>query len=172
MNAPHPDSEWELLQRGTGREHLDDPASVPIGTGHNTTTFRFALAPAGVAPAGEESLPAPRKAARSMVRPYTRTGGRTRSDLALETLVSTSDRGRQSYDASSAEYRRICELCVETRSVAEVAALLAVPLGVGKILVEDLAEAGLVFIHKPGLVLGDRSSLDFLERVLNGIRAL
>src|SRR5882672_6510916 len=32
----------------------------------------------------------------SMVRPYTKTGGRTRSDydLAIEALVSTSERGR------------------------------------------------------------------------------
>lgn len=171
MNAPQPDQQWQMLQQGTGREHLDDPARVPLGSSEGTATFRFALASTGTAPVQQEPPATPRKAARTMVRPYTRTGGRTRSDLALETLVSTSELGAQPQRVSSGVYRRICDLCAHTRSVAEVAAMVMIPLGVAKILVEDLAEEGFVFIHKPGLV-GDRSSLEFLERVLNGIREL
>ena len=161
-------SGWDLLHVGTGREHLDDPATPPTGPTSGAATFRFAMG----SPGTSRKQGKRRKPQRSMVRPYARTGGRTRSDLALETLVSTSDRGREAHDGGAPEYRQICALCVETRSVAEVAALLSIPLGVGKILVEDLAEAGMVFIHEPGLVAGDRSSMDFLERVLNGIRAL
>lgn len=159
---------WDFLHTGTGREHLDDPTIPPTRTGAGTTTFQFTMG--ATEPA--ERPAARRKPLRSMVRPYTRTGGRTRSDLALEALVSTTDHGRATGGTTTQEYRRICALCVETRSVAEVAALLSMPLGVGKILVEDLAAAEMVFIHQPGLVTADRSSMEFLERVLSGIRAL
>ncbi|MBE1500544.1 hypothetical protein H4696_007644 [Amycolatopsis lexingtonensis] len=118
--------------------------------------------------------PVPVASANSRVRPYTRTGGRTRSDhnLALEALVSTSDDGRRYRGVRSVEHRRICDLCLDTRSVAEIAAHLRLPLGVVKILVGDMADIGLVLIHQTELILGDRSSRDFMERVLAGLRAL
>lgn len=110
----------------------------------------------------------------SLVRPYTRTGGRTRPDydLAIEALVSTSDRGWDAEDALLPEHRSICGLCVETRSVAEVAAHLRLPLGVVRVLIGDMAGLGLVVIHSSGSVVGDRPSMDFLERVLSGLRRL
>jgi hypothetical protein len=110
----------------------------------------------------------------SRVRPYTRTGGRTRSDhnLALEALVSTSDDGRRYRGVRSVEHRRICDLCLDTRSIAEIAAHLRLPLGVVKVLVGDMADIGLVLVHHTQLILGDRSSRDFMERVLAGLRAL
>ena len=110
----------------------------------------------------------------SLVRPYTRTGGRTRSDydLAIEALVSTSDRGWDAEDALLPEHRSICELCMDTRSVAEVAAHLRLPLGVVRVLIGDMAGMGLVVIHSSGMVVGDRPSMDFLERVLSGLRRL
>ncbi|MGW5720684.1 DUF742 domain-containing protein [Amycolatopsis sp. NPDC003865] len=110
----------------------------------------------------------------SRVRPYTRTGGRTRSDhnLALEALVSTSDDGRRYRGVRSVEHRRICDLCLDTRSVAEIAAHLRLPLGVVKVLVGDMSDIGLVLIHQTELILGDRSSREFMERVLAGLRAL
>jgi hypothetical protein len=118
--------------------------------------------------------PVPVASAGSRVRPYTRTGGRTRSDhnLALEALVSTSDDGRRYRGVRSVEHRRICDLCLDTRSVAEIAAHLRLPLGVVKVLVGDMADIGLVLIHQTELILGDRSSRDFMERVLAGLRAL
>ncbi len=110
----------------------------------------------------------------SRVRPYTRTGGRTRSDhnLALEALVSTSDDGRRYRGVRSIEHRRICDLCLDTRSVAEIAAHLRLPLGVVKVLVGDMADLGLVLIHQTELILGDQTSREFMERVLAGLRAL
>jgi Protein of unknown function (DUF742) len=110
----------------------------------------------------------------SLVRPYTRTGGRTRPDydLAIEALVSTSDLGRDRDAAVTAEHRSICGLCVETRSVAEIAAHLRLPLGVVRVLIGDMASMGLVLIHQSGLVVGDRPSIEFLERVLSGLRRL
>jgi len=110
----------------------------------------------------------------SLVRPYTRTGGRTRSDydLAIEALVSTSDRGKAPDAAVLPEHRSICGLCMDTRSVAEVAAHLRLPLGVARVLIGDMAGMGLVLIHQSGMVVGDRPSIDFMERVLSGLRRL
>jgi hypothetical protein len=110
----------------------------------------------------------------SLVRPYTRTGGRTRSDydLAIEALVSTSDRGKAPDAAVLPEHRSICGLCLDTRSVAEVAAHLRLPLGVARVLIGDMAGMGLVLIHQSGMVVGDRPSIEFMERVLSGLRRL
>jgi hypothetical protein len=113
----------------------------------------------------------------SLVRPYTRTGGRTRPDydLAIEALVSTSERGWDS-DAEETllpEYRSIRELCVEQPlSVAEVAAYLRLPLGVVRVLIGDMAGMGILIVHATSAVVGDRPSMEFLERVLSGLRRL
>ncbi|PRH76155.1 DUF742 domain-containing protein [Streptomyces solincola] len=110
-----------------------------------------------------------------LVRPYAMTGGRTRPryQLAIEALVSTTaDPSR--LHGQLPEHQRICRLCFEIKSVAEISALLSIPLGVARILVADLAEAGLVAIHQPG---GDESAggqpdVTLLERVLSGLRKL
>ncbi|MEE1757000.1 DUF742 domain-containing protein [Streptomyces sp. SP18CS02] len=110
-----------------------------------------------------------------LVRPYAMTGGRTRPryQLAIEALVSTTaDPAR--LQGQLPEHQRICRLCFEIKSVAEISALLSIPLGVARILVADLAEAGLVAIHQPG---GDESAggqpdVTLLERVLSGLRKL
>lgn len=117
--------------------------------------------------------PAPHETG-SLVRPYTKTGGRTRSDydLAIEALVSTSDRGRMPDPSIRPEHRTICGLCMDTRSVAEVAAHLRLPLGVARVLIGDMAGLGLVSIHQSGMVVGDRPSIEFMERVLSGLRRL
>jgi hypothetical protein len=103
------------------------------------------------------------------------TGGRTRPryQLAIEALISTTADPAQLMGLLP-EHQRICHLCREVKSVAEVSALLSMPLGVARILVADLAEAGLVAIHQPG---GDESNggapdVTLLERVLSGLRKL
>jgi hypothetical protein len=110
----------------------------------------------------------------SLVRPYTRTGGRTRPDydLAIEGLVSTSDSGWEMEEALLPEHRAICSLCMDTKSVAEVAANLRLPLGVVRVLIGDMAGMGLVVIHSSDAIVGDRPSMEFLERVLSGLRRL
>ena len=122
----------------------------------------------------EPVRPEPMAETGSLVRPYTKTGGRTRSDydLAIEALVSTSDRGRLPEAAVLPEHRSICGLCLDTRSVAEVAAHLRLPLGVARVLIGDMAGMGLVLIHQSGMVVGDRPSIEFMERVLSGLRRL
>ncbi|GAA4852244.1 DUF742 domain-containing protein [Saccharopolyspora rosea] len=110
----------------------------------------------------------------SLVRPYARTRGRTRTDydLEIETLVTTSERGRSQSSPGRPEHRSISELCTEARSVAEIAAHLRLPLGVVRVLIGDMAGLGLVLIHESGMVVGDRPSMEFLERVLSGLRRL
>ncbi|WP_405684293.1 DUF742 domain-containing protein [Streptomyces sp. NBC_00057] len=119
--------------------------------------------------------PAAAAAHNPLVRPYAMTGGRTRPryQLAIEALVSTTaDPSR--LQGQLPEHQRICRLCIEIKSVAEISAMLSIPLGVARILVADLAEAGLVAIHQPG---GDESAggqpdVTLLERVLSGLRKL
>ncbi|MFE9255871.1 DUF742 domain-containing protein [Streptomyces sp. NPDC006879] len=109
-----------------------------------------------------------------LVRPYAMTGGRTRPryQLAIEALVSTT--ADPAHLATLLpEHQRICQLCREVKSVAEVSALLSMPLGVARILVADLAEAGMVAIHQPGNgETGGTPDVTLLERVLSGLRKL
>jgi hypothetical protein len=109
-----------------------------------------------------------------LVRPYFRTRGRTRAtlDLAIETLISTSEQGRMLERVRVPEHRSICDLCQDTRSVAEVAALLKLPLGVVRVLIGDVAGLGLVLVHTAAPTVGDRPSIEFMERVLSGLRRI
>jgi hypothetical protein len=111
---------------------------------------------------------------RFVVRPYTWTGGRTRpvQDLAVETLIFTSDEGRDVTAICSAEHAAIVELCAEVRSVAEVAALLGLPLGVARVLLADMIDTGLVNVHRNTLGLDSAPDLSLLERVLAGLHRL
>jgi hypothetical protein len=111
---------------------------------------------------------------RFVVRPYSWTRGRTRpvQDLAIETLVSTSDEGRDMTSICSAEHAAIAELCTEMRSVAEVAALLSLPLGVARVLLADMIDTGLVHVHRNPMGWGDAPDLALLERVLDGLYRL
>lgn len=129
------------------------------------------------APAAAAVPPAPVPAGATpqsrLVRPYTLTGGRVRSesnDFPIETLVVTTMQGQRQLTALAHERRRIAELCREPISIAEVAARIGVPLGVARVLVGDMATDGFVDVHRPHNT--DRPDLKLLERVLGGIRAL
>ncbi|CAL9530628.1 DUF742 domain-containing protein [Streptomyces atacamensis] len=135
-------------------------------------------------PRQAEEPPRPRRARQAadgsggsspLVRPYAMTGGRTRPryQLAIEALVHTTAQPAQ-LQGQLPEHQRICHLCYEIKSVAEISALLSIPLGVARILVADLAEAGLVAIHQPGSSSepGGQPDVTLLERVLSGLRKL
>lgn len=110
----------------------------------------------------------------SIVRAYAWTGGRTRSNISLEieTLVSANDQSRQSAGILQAEHQHVVELCRSPRSVAEVAALMRLPLGVVKVLLGDMAERGLVDVHQTVSAGGAVPDLGLMERVLSGLRRL
>ncbi|SDJ00063.1 Protein of unknown function [Actinokineospora alba] len=101
----------------------------------------------------------------SLVRPYAWTGGRTRAgtQLAIEAIVQTAG------PAPTWESRAITELCTTPRSVAEVAALLSVPLGVARVLIGDLADQGVLVVER---VAGNVPDLEILGRVLAGLQNL
>lgn len=117
----------------------------------------------------------------SRVRPYALTGGRTRSGhvLLVETFVATIDgpggplaltRGDWA-ERVMPEMGAIVELCRGMRSVAEVSALLRIPLGVVRVLISDLADQGRIRVYGTGNgPAGPDRAL--LERVLSGLRRL
>ncbi len=122
-------------------------------------------------PVEEADWDAP-KEAYGLVRPYFWTGGRTaaRVDLAVEALVSATGQGTES--ATRPEPRAILGLCATPRSVAELAALLKVPLGVARVLLGDLAAVGSVAVH-PTVGSADAApDLVLMQRVLAGLRRL
>lgn len=106
--------------------------------------------------------------ASEIVRAYAWTAGRTRPDahLEIETLVSATQ--APTGPPLPAEHHTVTELCQSTRSVAEVAALLSLPLGVVKVLLGDLAARGLLVVHRSD----PAPDLGLMERVLTGLRKL
>ncbi|HEX3781150.1 MAG TPA: DUF742 domain-containing protein [Pseudonocardiaceae bacterium] len=127
--------------------------------------------PADAQPYSPEPLPEDDTAL--LVRPYTRTGGRTQGcyELAIETLVSITEFGR-SINSLSGDHRSISLLCAHPVSVAEIAAGLHVPISVAQVLISDMAKDSLVFIHHGDPVTDDHLSVEFMQRVLAGLRAL
>ncbi|TCO53700.1 DUF742 domain-containing protein [Actinocrispum wychmicini] len=104
----------------------------------------------------------------SIVRAYAWTGGRTKSDLHLEieTLVSASVKALDA-DLSS-DHQEVVDLCRHSKSVAEVAALLRIPLGVVKVLLGDMARLGLIVVYETD----SSPDMELLERVLRGLTRL
>lgn len=127
--------------------------------------------PPGDRPAPFARPPEPEGPPPAALRPYVMTAGRTRPrrDLAIEALVSTTAHGHAVANRQLPEHRAICLLCRTTCSVAEVAAALDVPLGVARVLIDDLAHQGLVVVH--GVREGGVTQ-QLLERVLDGLRRL
>lgn len=145
-----------------------EAASVDGGASYQSGLRGFGVS----GPVGDEDELPPLPWASAIVRPYAHTGGRTRSshDLALEALISVGEW----VEAGSVtpQRRMIMDLCSQPRSVAEVAALLGVPLGVARVLLGDLATDGAVVVHATGSTDGDVPDLDFMQRVLTGLRRL
>lgn len=124
------------------------------------------------------------------VRPYSLTGGRTRFGhvLLVETFVAALESGegrglpaggRGPRELTNGnlisrvmpEMRAIVELCRRMRTVAEISAMLRMPLGVVRVLLSDLADQGKIRVYGTGHGTGqpDRA---LLERVLSGLRRL
>ena len=109
-----------------------------------------------------------------VVRPYAVTGGRTRPSnrtLDLVALVSTSPHGRLVADTLEPEQRAIALLCQRLQSIVEISAKLDLPVGVARVLVGDMLDAGLVHVHRPERP-SDRPSVALIEKVLSGLQAL
>ncbi len=108
-----------------------------------------------------------------IVRPYALTAGRTRPavDLPLEaTLRLDTSATRRAWGEDM--QGRIVSVC-DSRSVAEVSALIKSPLGVVRVLLGDLVQQG--YVHVQATLTEnstDDERFDLLERTLRGLRAL
>ncbi|OBA78831.1 hypothetical protein A9W99_22255 [Mycobacterium sp. 1164966.3] len=109
----------------------------------------------------------------NLVRPYTLTAGRTGTDvdLPLEAPVQTLGLAH-SWPAGDVR-SNIIRMGVKSPSVAEISARLDLPVGVARVLVGDLVNAGYLRVHR---TLTDRSTRDerqeLIGRTLRGLKAL
>jgi hypothetical protein len=111
-----------------------------------------------------------------LVRPYTLTAGRTdsRINLPLEAPVETLAAPQKPPRWPDNDVRgQVLTLCTDSPSVAEIAAVLSLPLGVARVLIGDLVTQGYMRVHT---TLGDSTTDDerreLIGRTLRGLRAL
>ena len=111
-----------------------------------------------------------------VARPYTVTGGRTRSrGTRYFDLVDMGVRSMRSADPesiSSPERAQILDLCRVPVSVAEVAALVGLPLGVVRVLLGDLLYENLIEVMESAPRGGVVTDQNLLGRVLERLRAM
>jgi Protein of unknown function (DUF742) len=105
---------------------------------------------------------------------YAFTRGRTRStgqDLPLEAVVTAADTGARHGALLQSESLAIVQMCSKPQSLAEIGAALQVPVGVARVLVGDLVNAGYLVAHLPRHTSQDgRPSQAVLGRLLDGLR--
>ncbi|VBA35551.1 DUF742 domain-containing protein [Mycobacterium attenuatum] len=115
------------------------------------------------------------RAEASLVRPYTLTAGRTGThiDLPLEAPVQALPAGSAHRWPPHDMRGKIIRLCLDSPSVAEIAARLHLPVGVARVLVGDLVSSDYLRVHR---TLTDRSPSDerreLIGRTLRGLQAL
>jgi Protein of unknown function (DUF742) len=108
----------------------------------------------------------------SLVRPYLLTAGRAQPiDQSLEIEAQVVANHPAAAAAQLAfERRDIVALCREPKSVAEVASILGLHIGVARVLVADLAELGYVAVTRP--VAQHPHDVDLIERVIRGLESI
>ena len=110
-----------------------------------------------------------------VVPAYALTKGRTRpagEELPLEALVTATDLALQHEPALQVEWRTIVRMSARPTSLVEIGAELQVPVGVARVLVSDLANAGYLQVHLPRPVDGEGGpGQEVLGRLLDGLRS-
>jgi hypothetical protein len=107
-----------------------------------------------------------------VVRPYTLTGGRTAPRVSLPVEATLRRQGSGPKGPVDGNLARILEVC-DKRSVAEVSALVSMPIGVVRVLLGDLIEEGHVLAQ--ATLTADSSKderRELIERTLRGLRTL
>ncbi len=113
----------------------------------------------------------PDEAGARLIRPYTMTGGRTAGhvEISLEAQIQTSTR----LDGDTAKYRweaaKILQLAERPMALVELAARAEIPIGVARVVVSDLVDAGAIHVQRNAPIT---SYTSLLEKVLDGIRDL
>jgi hypothetical protein len=72
----------------------------------------------------------------------------------------------------SPEHAQVIELCQGTVSVAEIAARMAIPIGVARVIIADMVDLELVEVLGTSATVGDERDPAFLRRVLSGLQRL
>jgi hypothetical protein len=90
--------------------------------------------------------------------------------MPVETLVTVTPTGGRASDLHL-EYRSAVELAARPISIVEIAAALRVPVGVARVLVNDLVDSGYLAVHLPPSAAGESPAPEILERLLEGLRA-
>lgn len=114
-----------------------------------------------------------------LVRPYAVTGGRTepvaggvRFDLIALVAVGDDAPDGPGEGLLGPEHRALLTLCrSETQSVAELSADADLPVGVVRVLLGDLLEAGFVRVSRP-VPPAQLPDERILREVIDGLRAL
>jgi len=107
-------------------------------------------------------------------RPYTLTGGRTRPrGDRFYALLDVVGRGRATPDRASLgpEQIRILDECHVPVTVAELASAVDLPLGVVRILLDDLVQESLIEVHTPAPTTRVTDK-QLLRQVLDALHAL
>jgi hypothetical protein len=112
-------------------------------------------------------------AAGPVIRPYALVGGRTRpagESFDLVAMVTARRVALRPIDLEP-EHQRVLSMCDVSRSVADLAADLRLPLGVIRVILADLRENGLITIRPP-VPLTRLLDDDALRRIEDGLRRL
>jgi Protein of unknown function (DUF742) len=113
--------------------------------------------------------------AERVVPAYAFTRGRTRpagQELPLEATVEATELAALHRAELQVEWRAIVLMCARPTSVVEIGAALQVPVGVARVLVGDLANAGYLVVHLPRPAQPDGApGQEILGRLLDGLRA-
>ena len=131
--------------------------------------------PAGGRGRAAAATGATREPSQLRVRPYLLTGGRTSSeiDLTLETMLQITEQGTASRRTLTLEPRQIVDTCHENPiPLVELAAKLALPFQVTRVLVGDLITEGLLAVSETSRPTSERPDLSLLERVLDELQNL
>ncbi len=107
------------------------------------------------------------------VRAYAMTGGRSQANgvLEFETMLQSTGGGREALTAMKFERAQILRLCQsDPQSVAELSALLRVPIGVVRVVAADLLSEGMLESFQPSANVADDVLL--ITRLIAGVRSL
>lgn len=155
-------------------QNLDLPHALPQSHGKHSEVHQ--LSESTDKPIGDlfTEPETPRKP--SLVRPYALTAGRTDADVELplevpvQAVATTAKPPRWPRNDVRGE---ILACCVHSRSVAEIAAQLSLPLGATRYLVGDLVTQGYLRVNAtPGDSMSIEERRELLTRTLRGLRAL
>ena len=111
----------------------------------------------------------------NLERPYMLTAGRTDTTihLPMEAPLRTVESALFHRWPPNDMRGRIIQLCTESPAVAEISALLDIPLGGARVLVGDLVTSGYLQVHT---TITERTTTDerreLIGRTLRGLRAL